>query len=96
MAIRVTLHCPLSPEKVKTLTHFLTENLPNVRSFDGCLYVNVLFNIEKQEMLLEEQWESIQHHQHYIDHISNNGVMGELMAFFEARPEIKHFEKSSL
>ncbi|MGH1484915.1 MAG: antibiotic biosynthesis monooxygenase [Cellvibrionaceae bacterium] len=96
MSIRVTLNCSLKAEKTTALLSFLKENLPNVRSFDGCLYVDVLFDIDQKEMLLEEQWESIQYHQHYIEFISKNGVLSELSDFFKAPPQIKYFEKSDL
>ena len=96
MNIRVTLNCQLKPEKTDKLFGFLIENLPNVRNFEGCLSVDVLFDEENREMLLEEQWESIEHHQNYINFISNNRVLNELSNFLETLPQIKYFKKAEL
>lgn len=91
MEVRVTLNCPINPEEIGRLMPFLTDNLPNVRSFDGCLSVDVYFDPSKQEMLLEEKWQSQEHHQAYMAFISDNGVLAELGAFFSASPEVKYF-----
>ena len=53
MTIRVTLNCYLKAETKSSLISFLKENLPNVRGFEGCLSVNVLFDDENDEMLGE-------------------------------------------
>jgi hypothetical protein len=43
-------------------------------------------------MLLAEQWESVQHHQHYIDYIGANGVMQLLRNHLIADPDVSYFE----
>jgi quinol monooxygenase YgiN len=73
---------------------FLEQNLPNVRSFDGCVSVNVYFSLDGREMLLEEEWLSVEHHQRYIGFISKNGVMQLLRGLLMADPTINYFEKA--
>jgi quinol monooxygenase YgiN len=73
----------------------LVENLPNVRSFSGCFSVDVCFSLDGKEMLLAEQWESVQHHQNYIEYISANGVMQLLRSHLIADPDVNYFEKYS-
>jgi quinol monooxygenase YgiN len=93
MSVRVTLSCQVKPEKIEVLLPFLEKNLPNVRGFDGCLGVTIYFDKGSSEMLLEEEWLSIEHHQTYIKHIESNGVLGELAAFLVSAPVIKYLQK---
>ncbi|MEZ8144324.1 antibiotic biosynthesis monooxygenase [Enterovibrio norvegicus FF-33] len=96
MSVRVTLNCNVKAGQHETLLPFLDKNLPNVRGFDGCLSVDVYFDEKGEEMLLEEEWLSIEKHQAYIGYIQQNGVLGELAAFFSSAPVIKYFHKESV
>jgi len=96
MSIRVTLHFKVKADKKKELVHFLKLNLPNVRQFPGCLYVDVLFSEDNNEMLLEEQWQSIELHKNYIAFIKDNGVLDQLNHFMVNEPLIGYFEKSDI
>jgi len=96
MSIRVTLHFHIKADKTEELTQFLSLNLPNVRRFPGCLYVDVLFNEDKNEMLLEEQWQTKGHHQEYFEFIKGNGILAELSDFMLKEPQVGYFEKSTL
>ena len=58
--------------------------------------VTVYFDKARTEMLLEEEWISIEHHQNYIRHIEINGVLGELAEFLSSDPTIKCFDKSDI
>ena len=69
MSVRTTLNCLLKTEKINTLKPFLTQNLQNVRGFDGCLGVRVFFNENNSEMLLEEEWISTGHYQNNLKSI---------------------------
>ncbi len=96
MNTRVTLHCSLIAEKKEELILFLEKNLANVRSFPGCISVDVLFDNDNREMLLEEQWLSIEHHKEYIKFITDNGILDSLCLFFDNLPTIKYFSKADL
>lgn len=96
MSIRVTLNCPLNPGQLDQLKPFLEANLPNVRSFSGNQRVTVLFNEEGTEMLLDEQWQSIESHQAYLAFIDENGVLQQLTAFLSETPEIRYFREAAL
>ena len=96
MSVRVTINGSVNTSTTEELIDFLVKNLPNVRNFDGCNYVDVLFNKTREEMLLDEQWSSIEQHQNYIEHISNNGVLGKLASFLTEPPQIKYFEKEEI
>jgi quinol monooxygenase YgiN len=91
MSKRVTLNCQLKSEQLPLLLPFLENNLPNVRGFNGCIAVNVYLDDTQSEMLLEEEWETTEHHGAYIEYIKNNGVLAELAQFLTSPPTIKYF-----
>lgn len=93
MSVRVTLNCQVRPEQFEELTPFLEDNLPNVRGFQGNMQVSVLYDKENCEMLLDEEWLSIESHRAYLKFIDENGVLGQLSAFLKAPPQIKYFKK---
>ena len=96
MRVRVTLNCQVKSSCLERLMSFLDENLPHVRSFDGCMSVCVYFAKESSEMLLEEEWLSIEQHQAYLKHIESNGILGELAEFLASAPGIKYFQKENI
>ncbi len=96
MSIRVTLNCLIHSNQFENLAIFLEQNLPNVRQFEGCLSVKVLFDNINHELLLDEVWESTGNHQAYIEFITNNGVLAKLGEFLKAPPTIKYFSEVNL
>ncbi|MFD2205486.1 putative quinol monooxygenase [Kiloniella antarctica] len=93
MTVRVTLNCPLKQSSIVDLLPFLAENLPNVRAFDGNKRVNIFIDKANNEMLIDEDWSSPEHHQRYMEFISNNGIMEQLAAFLTLPPTIKYFDQ---
>lgn len=93
MSIRVTLNCQIKPDQFQELLPFLEANLPNVRGFNGNMRVSVLFNRENSEMLLDEEWLSVENHQAYLKFIEENGVLGKLGNFLDSPPQIRYFKK---
>ncbi len=91
MTVKVTLNCNVLPESFAKLVPFLEKNLPNVRAFKGNRRARIFFDKVNNEMLIDEDWDSIAQHQSYIDFIANNGVMDQLAAFLTAPPSIKYF-----
>ncbi|KZN67476.1 hypothetical protein [Pseudoalteromonas luteoviolacea] len=96
MPVRVQIACSLKPSNYLALKAFLEENLPNVRGFEGCERVNILFDETQSQMLIDEDWQSINTHQNYMMFISNNGVLETLKAYFSEPPKISYFYLSNL
>jgi quinol monooxygenase YgiN len=96
MSIRVTLNCQIKSNLYQQLIQFLEDNLPGVRGFKGNLQVCVLFDKEQTEMLLDEEWLSIESHQAYLKYIDENGVMDKLKSFLNSPPQIKYFERKEI
>jgi len=92
MAKKVSLEFKVKADKVTSLMAFLDRNLANVRNFEGCSQVKVYYNPTTHQMLFDEVWESVEHHQKYLGFITENGVMAELGSFLSTEPEIKYFD----
>jgi quinol monooxygenase YgiN len=93
MSYKVMLESKIKLELKKPLFIFLEENLPNVRSFNGCMSVTVLFNEDTGDMLFDEEWKSKEHHQAYLSFIQDNGVLADLAAFLQGPPIINYYTK---
>jgi quinol monooxygenase YgiN len=96
MSYRVLLESTVNTHTIDSLFTFLEENLPNVRSFKGCLNVTVLFDDEKNMMIFDEEWKSKADHQAYITFIESNGVLQELAGFLQGPPKISYYKKLEL
>ena len=88
MAKKVILEFKVKADKVASLMAFLDKNLANVRNFEGCSQVKVYYNPITNQMIFDEMWESVEHHQKYLGFITENGVMAELASFLSTEPEI--------
>ena len=91
MSVKVTLNCQVKSDMFGALLPFLEENLPHVRGFKGNLQVRVLFDEKNNEMLLDEEWLTVDSHQAYLSFIGENGVLQQLGSFLQAPPQIKYF-----
>jgi len=92
MAKKVILEFNVKKDTVKPFMQFLERNLENVRNFDGCSQVEVYYNSLEYRMVIDEIWDSVEHHQKYLEFITKNGVMAELGSFLAVEPEIKYFD----
>ncbi len=96
MSVRVVLNCNPKYSSVSDLLAFLKERLPSVRGFEGCMNVSVYFDESRSEMMLEEEWLSVEKHQVYMQHIARNGVLNQLAGFLSADPAIKYFSREEI
>lgn len=96
MSIRVTICGQVKVDGLQEFTEFLEENLPVVRGFSGNRRVSVLFSEDSREILLDEDWVSVEHHHEYLSYIEGTGVLASLVTFLESPPTIKYFMPSPL
>lgn len=96
MSVRVTLNCQLNTPKNQELIRFLEDNLSNVRGFKGNLQVSVLFDEKNTEMLLDEEWLTVDDHQAYLKFIEQNGILVKLSSFLKSPPQIKYYYKKEI
>lgn len=90
--VKVILTLKVKSETKKEFIEFLHENVPNVRTFEGCSRVKLYFDDATNEMIIAEDWMSEEHHGKYIKFISENGVMKGLISYLQKAPEIKYYE----
>jgi quinol monooxygenase YgiN len=96
MSKKVIVASTVNEGVLDKLLPFLEANLPNTRGFKGCLNVTVFLDETTRRMIFDEEWLSVEDHRKYIDAISGTGVMGELVAFLEAPPEIGYFDRMDM
>ncbi len=96
MSVWVTLEMKVKEGAFAALQPFLEANLPRVRGFEGAKSVSLLHDDETGRFLLLEEWRSREHHESYIQFISDNGVMAELLAFMQGPPDVKYYAKLPL
>ncbi len=58
--------------------------------------VSILFDPTQEEMLIDEDWTSVEEHKAYIRFITENGIMEELVTYFLAPPVVKYFTPQDL
>ncbi len=96
MSVTVTIQAELKENVYEEFKGFLEKNLPNVRGFSGALNVSVLFNRQTNNFLIHEEWMSELHHRDYINAISQNGIMAQLVSFFKKDPLICYYYKEGI
>ncbi len=96
MGIFVSLDTTVKDGKFADFEAFLKENLPNVRRFEGALSVDILYDEETRALKIFEEWKSRQHHGAYLDFISSNGVMEQLVAYLDKPPSVQYYQNLGL
>tara|TARA_A100001234_G_C12420046_1_gene298262 strand:- start:186 stop:479 length:294 start_codon:yes stop_codon:yes gene_type:complete len=82
-----TFRC--SPEGRSALTDFLSgeEGLSVTRAYEGAIRIETLLSNDGDDVILYEEWESVEHHQAYLgwrvetglaDFMSSNGIEFEI------------------
>ncbi|PHR74350.1 MAG: antibiotic biosynthesis monooxygenase [Arcobacter sp.] len=92
MSIKVVLNLNVESSLKKEFLLFLDENLPNVRSFNGCKHIKVYFNEDSLTMAIDEFWENKEKHQQYIEFIKQNGLMQKLQSYLSKDLELSYFD----
>lgn len=58
--------------------------------------VTVFHDADADNFLLLEEWTSKEHHQKYIQAISDSGVMEQLLAFMQSPPQVVYYDRKAL
>ena len=75
---------------------FLTEILPDTRSFDGCQDLKVYIEGDGEGMVFIEYWDSAEHYQRYLNWRTETGVLDRLVEMLAAPPVIRIAEDSGV
>lgn len=95
MSTLVLLEGQVQPDKIADMKSYLAEILPDTRSYDGCLGIDVQFNLDDPgNMVLVEQWESRGHYEKYLQWRAETGVVAKLVSMLAGPPSIRYFERA--
>ena len=89
--MKVLLKMSVKEQTKVSFLSFLKEKIPVVRGFGGCNSVDLFFNNDSLEMVIVEEWISIEDHKKYIQSIIQNGVMEQLVQFLSNEPSITYY-----
>lgn len=93
MSVLVLLEAQVKPEDVSNMKSYLTEILPESRTYEGCQAMDMYFNTENENsMVIIERWDSRSHHEKYLGWRTETGVMGKIGGMLAGPPSIRYFE----
>ena len=72
-------------EKFDELKKFLKEKLPEARTFSGCKGIHACTDEKDKAVLLYEIWESVDHHQKYVQWRKQQGVHDSISKMLRER-----------
>ena len=92
MSVTVFLELQSKPESRDELKATFKNILPETRSFEGCLHVEVKENQEDLcNLVLIEKWDSRQHHEKYFEWRAETGAIEALGTMLAQPPVIRYF-----
>ncbi len=93
MSVNVILEVQSKPENIDELKSTLANILPDTRSFDGCLDVQVIVNQDDLlNLVLFETWESRQKYEKYLGWRTETGALATLGTMLSQPPSIRYFD----
>ena len=71
----------------------MKQNMPETRTYEGCLGIDVYENLDQPgNLIVYQRWESRAHHEQYLAWRTEEGGFGNTVAMGEAPPSIRYFE----
>ena len=97
MAVTVTLEFSVLLERVEEFKALLRELLPDTRSYEGCLEVDVYQGHDNPGiMYLVEDRESKAHQQKYQAWRDESGIAEVIGPFLSEKPRFNYFDKQDI
>jgi quinol monooxygenase YgiN len=97
MSINVILEVQSKPETIEELKSTFEAILPDTRSYDGCISVEVIINQDDPlNVILLEVWETREHQEKYIQWRAETGALEALGAMLSQPASIRHFDSTSI
>ena len=93
MSVNVILEVQSKPENIEDLISTFNNILPDTRSYDGCLGVQVIGNQDDSlNLVLLETWESREHYEKYLGWRTETGALEALGAMLSQPPSIRYYD----
>ena len=97
MAVTVTLEFSVTRGRADEFKILLRELLPDTRSYEGCLKVDVYQGHDNPETIyLVEDWESKVHQQKYQAWRGDSGIAEVVGNFLADEPRFNYFDKQDI
>jgi quinol monooxygenase YgiN len=97
MSVTVLLEVLSKPESIDELKQTLKAILPDTRSYDGCISVQVVLNQDDPlNLILNETWESRAHYEKYFAWRAETGGLEALGKMLSASPSVRYFDHQDI
>jgi quinol monooxygenase YgiN len=93
MSVNVILEVQSKPECIEELKTTFKNILPDTRSYDGCIGVQVVGNQDDAlNLILLETWETRQQYEKYLGWRDETGALEALGAMLSQPPSIRYYD----
>lgn len=97
MPVTVLLLAQAKPEKADKLKVYIAKCLPETRSYDGCINIDIYEDIDnKGSLVFYENWESINEYETYLEYRVTQGVMEEIGSMLINPPKITYYKRVAI
>lgn len=87
MSTILIVDAKLKTETISEAVAFFAEIVPDTRSFEGCLGIDVCIDSEDAgNLVLVEKWVSMDHYHKYHKWREETGVLDQIRAFLDGPP----------
>ena len=94
--VMVLVDLQSKPDEVSNMKSFLTEVLPDTRSYTGCQSLEVFTNKDDDaNLVLVEFWDTKAHYEEYLNWRGETGALDKLGEMIAKEPTIRYFNKTS-
>lgn len=95
MATTIILEVTAKPGEGDNLVAFFKDVLPDTRSYDGCIRLDVYRGQDKPDTVtLVEKWETRSKYEAYLSWRQETGVLDALGGIVAGPPSIRFFDKT--
>ena len=93
MSVNVILEVLSKPESIDALKSTFESILPDTRSYDGCIKVQVIGNQDDPlNIVLLETWETREKYEKYLGWRGETGALDALGAMLSQPPSIRYYD----
>ncbi|MEX1664232.1 putative quinol monooxygenase [Zhongshania arctica] len=94
MSVKVMLEVQSKPECIDDLKATFESTLPDTRSYEGCINLQVIGNQDDPlNIVLLETWETRKHYEKYLTWRAESGSLEALGSMLSKAPSIRYFDE---
>jgi quinol monooxygenase YgiN len=97
MSVNVLLEIKSNPEDIEKLKSTFAQILPDTRSYEGCIGVQVVVNQDNPlNIILIETWETREHYEKYLAWRVETGAIDALGRMLSEAPSIRYYDNINI